>query len=96
MLAFWFFVFCLLSFVVTTLTLADARVRSRPRLAVSPAGSTSLRLGHINKNSTQVLFLFHVPLVLQNWNQLTTELGGWYSFGRELEAAVNNKENQRG
>ncbi len=40
--------------------LAVARLGRSPRLAVSPAGETSLRLGPVNKNNTQVLFLNQV------------------------------------
>lgn len=29
----------------------------------------------------------------ENWNQLILEMNSWYHFGRDLEDALNNKQN---
>jgi hypothetical protein len=38
-----------------------------------------------------VHFLTHVG---KNWNQLVYELSGWHRLGRDLEDALNDKENR--
>lgn len=34
-----------------------------------------------------------VTQVGRNWNQLVSELNGWHRLGRDLEDALNDKEN---